>query len=830
VKRTFTSKIFVFLVISLFVVTSFPQTEVPISSAQPTDNWIAHPLFESKLSYPLTSPQGYYPNQIRTAYGLPSSGGAGCTIAIIDAYASPTIQTDLTTFSTYFGLPAANLEVYPISLGIGYDSGWAQETCLDVEWAHAIAPDAKILLVEAVNPERNSMLAAIDYARTRSDVVAISMSWGGDEPTSWGYYNYAYYDSKLTSNYGAAFFAAAGDNGSQMLWPASSTNVVAVGGTTLNLNADGRVISESAWNGSGGGVSLYEPRPDYQTNFGLTTSKRAIPDVSYNANPNTGVAVYCNSQWYIIGGTSAGSPQWAAIYALDRSATNANLYAKAKLAYSSYFRDITSGSNGYNAAIGYDFVTGLGSPLTYNFGTDLNIYPSSGPAGGEITLNGVGFSTNSSTNISWLNPLTSTWTTIANNVTTDYTGNFTYMFNAPDLLQNNLPGDNQPSFNNIFLRAQDNSCGKSYNSTIPYSEIRRGLVQINNQSAIGIYGNSTDLSATVFVQTNQSVIVEGNYFNPNITGVASLFWDVTRSIGSAAIDATGHFNTTFQVPISTAGKHTITINDGAANFCVNITRFPAITNNYTSGWHTTDTTINLTSDSIVNETFYKINNGQTFNVTANGQPAITTEGNNNTLEYWSTWNLYGNITKELPHETILGIQLQKTPPAGSIQINNGATSTSETSVTLSVIANDSLSGFSHVRFSNDGVWDQVPWAQYNSTTTWELTSGEGTKTVYCQVIDNAGLTAIFNTSIALNTPLPLQTISPASTSNPSSSPSNSPSPTISATLSQSPSLISTPTTEPTKTPTVPEFGYQIIVVLLALLTLSLAIVYKKHTH
>ena len=152
----------------------------------------------------------------------------------------------------------------------------------------------------------------------------------------------------------------------------------------------------------------------------LQHSKRAVPDVSYNADPSTGVAVYCNSQWrLVVGGTSAGAPQWAAIQAVGLSATNANLYGKAKSAYSSYFRDITSGSNGlYNATLGYDCVTGLGSPLTDNFNSTLTVSPTSGPAGGLITLNGIGFTAGSSVNISYLNPVNSTWVPIVNNFAT----------------------------------------------------------------------------------------------------------------------------------------------------------------------------------------------------------------------------------------------------------------------------------------------------------------------------------------------------------------------------------------------------------------------------
>jgi hypothetical protein len=170
------------------------------------------------------------------------------------------------------------------------------------------------------------------------------------------------------------FFAASGDKGAGVMWPACSANVVGVGGTTLQLNSDGTVSSETGWSGSGGGISSYEPKPTYQTNYGITGNRRRVPDISYNANPSTGVPVYYNGNWYRYGGTSAGAPQWAAIHALGRSSSNANIYQKASSpANSSYLRDVVSGSNGaYTAVSGYDCVTGLGSPLTTDFASLLN--------------------------------------------------------------------------------------------------------------------------------------------------------------------------------------------------------------------------------------------------------------------------------------------------------------------------------------------------------------------------------------------------------------------------------------------------------------------------
>ncbi|XES78225.1 MAG: hypothetical protein ACBZ72_04960 [Candidatus Bathyarchaeia archaeon] len=329
------------------------------------EQWVARPLHFVEPAADASS--GYAPEEVRAAYHLPSDGGEGTTIAIIVAYDAPTIQSDLTVFCQRYNLPqptSENFEIHKMSAHTGTDSGWASETALDVEWARAIAPQAKILLVEAPSPKLSDMLEAIDYARNRPDVVSISMSWGDEE-----FSRQALFNEHLTSTYGAVFFAASGDDGAGVLWPSSSSNVVAVGGTTLNLNAEGLFVSETAWSKSGGGLSAYEAIPGYQATFGLGGFKRQVPDVAYHADPTTGYSVYNGGNWYRIGGTSAGAPQWAAIYALNQSASNTNLYQQAKsVDNATYFRDVTSGSNGaYTASAGYDLVTGLGTPLTTNF-------------------------------------------------------------------------------------------------------------------------------------------------------------------------------------------------------------------------------------------------------------------------------------------------------------------------------------------------------------------------------------------------------------------------------------------------------------------------------
>ena len=244
------------------------------------------------------------------------------------------------------------------------NSGWGMEESLDVEWAHAIAPNAKILLVEANSASTTDLLSAVSYAASRSDVVAISMSWGTNE-----FSGEQSYDSYFTSNYGATFFASAGDTGGAVIWPSSSTNVISVGGTTLTQTQTG--YTEKAWSSGGGGVSAYEPVPASQSSLGY--HNRATPDVAYNADPNTGFLVldtYGYSGWYAVGGTSAGSPQWAAIQSIGHSVTSNNLYNdySQPSTYAADFKDIKSGSNTvYSATTGYDLATGLGSPLTTNF-------------------------------------------------------------------------------------------------------------------------------------------------------------------------------------------------------------------------------------------------------------------------------------------------------------------------------------------------------------------------------------------------------------------------------------------------------------------------------
>lgn len=337
------------------------------------------------------SPGGYSVQQIRHAYGFDrvSETGAGQVIAIVDAYGSATLQNDVDIFSSTFGLPSTPLNIYyPQGTPSTPNSGWALETSLDVEWAHAIAPEATIVVVIAKSPSLNNLLAAVDFA-VNLGAKQISMSWGIAEFSS--ELNFDFHFNRP----GVSFFASSGDSGAEVEWPAVCPFVVSVGGTSLQLDEQGNVLSENAWSGSGGGSSVFEPRPAYQNGW-QTQSGRGVPDVSYNADPNTGVAVYIGNYngaagWITVGGTSAGAPQWAGLAALVNAgraqplgAWNAGLYSMAATNYNNFYRDIVSGSNGAFTAIGgYDFVTGLGRPVA-----NLFISPSTNRT---VTIEGSGF-------------------------------------------------------------------------------------------------------------------------------------------------------------------------------------------------------------------------------------------------------------------------------------------------------------------------------------------------------------------------------------------------------------------------------------------------------
>jgi subtilase family serine protease len=349
------------------------------------------------------TPTGLSPAAIQSVYNLsglsPSSGaGAGQVIAIVDAFHDPNALSDLNTFSSQYGIPTLSTctslsqsgacfeQVEPASGTPRVNSGWVLEESLDIEWAHAEAPGAKIVLVEAASNSFTNLFTAV-VAANNLNPSEVSLSWGGGESSS-----ETSTDADL-AHAGTFYTVSSGDSGHGAQYPAASPNVISVGGTTLNgcsgTSCSG-FTSETTWSGSGGGISAVEPIPSYQSGYtgpvfgaatiaALTGSMRGIPDVSFEANPNTGVSIFDSTRdqgqsgWFTVGGTSIGAPNWAGILAAGTAAGQTALQGDAAIyrgGFSTNLRDVTSGTNGScgtdcTAGTGYDLVTGLGSPINY---------------------------------------------------------------------------------------------------------------------------------------------------------------------------------------------------------------------------------------------------------------------------------------------------------------------------------------------------------------------------------------------------------------------------------------------------------------------------------
>jgi fibronectin type 3 domain-containing protein len=313
---------------------------------------------------------GLSPTNLKSVYGFSTAtaAGSGKTIAIVDAYNDPTAATDLSTFSSQWGLPActttngcfAQVNQTGGTTLPATDTGWALEISLDVQWAHAVAPGAKILLVEATNNSMSNLMAAEQYAGNHANYV--SNSWGGSE-----FSGETSEDALFPGS--ASYFAATGDTGGAVDYPATSPKVIAVGGTSLKFNTNGSLASETAWSSGGGGCSAYEPAPAAQSGFAQFAQAgctgRAVPDVALDADPSSGVAVFDStsyegsSGWWTVGGTSVATPIWAAASAAAGvSPTLQSVYGSSS---PPSFRDITGGSNGHPTLVGYDLATGRGS-------------------------------------------------------------------------------------------------------------------------------------------------------------------------------------------------------------------------------------------------------------------------------------------------------------------------------------------------------------------------------------------------------------------------------------------------------------------------------------
>lgn len=298
--------------------------------------------------------------------------GNGTSIAIVDAYGDPQIGQDLHSFDSIAGLSAPTISIhYPDGVPTTTDANWAVETALDVEWAHAIAPAASIDIVVAFDATLPSIFDGINFVATQlpSETV-LSMSFGLSEsqfPTTGPYTIAAHHQLFTTiSSHGTSSFASSGDNGASVCcdpsYPASDPLVIAVGGTSLYLDGTDNYAGEDTWSGSGAGSSTVFAKPSWQK--GLGDPSRDIVDVSYDGDPATGFLVTEGGRQLQVGGTSAGSPQWAALTALASQATRTRYGSIAGKLYNlTSYHDVTTLSDGFfSAGTGWDYPTGLGTP------------------------------------------------------------------------------------------------------------------------------------------------------------------------------------------------------------------------------------------------------------------------------------------------------------------------------------------------------------------------------------------------------------------------------------------------------------------------------------
>ena len=388
----------------------------------------------------------YSPSEIKQAYNVTSLmnegySGSGVTIAIVDAFGDPYIQKEVDNFSTEFNLPQVNVNQIcvdgPCNYAEGISQGWNTEIALDVEWAHAMAPQAAIDLYIGSNSSV-PLYNAVQQAVSDGNNSIISLSWGSPENSIassatiapvFGV-NYPWLDQVLqqAAAEGITVFASAGDWGAYdqtmgetspyggAIYPSTDPYVTSVGGTSLYMNftsgfespyfnATGSHGVETAWSwnnvlssATGGGYSTLFGAPSWQRGQGFSGSTRGAPDVSWDAEPQTGVLVSLynpssqNYTYYIVGGTSVGAPSWAGSLALlDQKAggklglINPTLYSllSNQTEYSKAFHDITTGNNNpYSATLGWDPLTGLGSP---NLGELANFIAPTGSLAVSVT-------------------------------------------------------------------------------------------------------------------------------------------------------------------------------------------------------------------------------------------------------------------------------------------------------------------------------------------------------------------------------------------------------------------------------------------------------------
>ncbi|MFI5973822.1 putative Ig domain-containing protein [Streptomyces sp. NPDC051452] len=324
------------------------------------------------------APSGLSPANLHSAYALPTTGGSGLTVAIVDAYNDPNAESDLATYRSTYGLSActkANGCFKQVSQTGSTtslptnDSGWAGEEALDIDMVSAVCPNCAIDLVEA-NSANDTDLGIAENEAVALGAKVVSNSWGGSEAST-----QTSEDTQYFKHPGVAITVSSGDSAYGAEYPATSQYVTAVGGTALTTASNSRGWSESVWHtnsteGTGSGCSAYDPKPSWQTDTGC--SKRMEADVSAVADPATGVAVYDTyggSGWAVYGGTSASAPIVAGVYALAGTPGASDYPAKYPYSHTSNLYDVTSGNNGScspsyfcTAGSGYDGPTGWGTP------------------------------------------------------------------------------------------------------------------------------------------------------------------------------------------------------------------------------------------------------------------------------------------------------------------------------------------------------------------------------------------------------------------------------------------------------------------------------------
>lgn len=337
---------------------------------------------DSQAATPDATAGGYGPADLQDAYKLPSAtAGTGQTVAVVDAFDQPTAESDLATYRSEFGLPpctTANGCFRKIgesgsSTLPSPDAGWGTEIDLDLDMVSASCPKCNILLVEANSASLDDLGTAVNTA-VASGAKFVSNSYGGSEGSA-----ETQADSEYFNHPGVVITVAAGDSGFGVEYPAASRFVTAVGGTSLARAAGTRGWSETAWSGGGSGCSAIEAKPTWQHDTGC--AMRTVADISADADPNTGVAVFDNTPftdptthqtfvgWLVFGGTSVAAPLAAGMYALAGTPSAGTYPAAYPYSRTGNFNDITSGSNGScsvaylcNSGPGYDGPTGVGTP------------------------------------------------------------------------------------------------------------------------------------------------------------------------------------------------------------------------------------------------------------------------------------------------------------------------------------------------------------------------------------------------------------------------------------------------------------------------------------